>query len=98
MMPVTHLMPVTGFEECLKKGGIHKFEITADEMPRLSMEMQAIIPLSVEDFQTQELMKKSGTWAAMVRRLAGFNAVWIYRRNGHFTYEVTCIIPPPSDD
>ncbi|MBE1162000.1 hypothetical protein [Dyella acidiphila] len=95
-MPVTHLMSVVEFEQCLKNGGTHKFEITIDEIPQLSGELQTLSPLKVEDFQTQELMKQSGTWATIVRRLAAFNAVWIYRRNGHFTFEVTCIVPPPA--
>jgi hypothetical protein len=95
-MPVMHLKSVVNFEMCLQNGGTHKFEITLDEMPQLSVEMGTLSPLGVHDFQTQQLMKQDGTWADIVRRLAALDAVWIYRRNGKFTYEVTCIIPPPS--
>lgn len=96
-MPVTHLRSVVDFEKCLKHGGTHKFEITVDEMPHLSMRLGTLSPLKVHDFQTQELMKQQGTWAALVRQLAALNAVWVYRRSGELTYEVTCIIPPPGD-
>lgn len=96
-MPVTHLRSVIDFEKCLKHGGTHKFEITIDEVPQLSGGVGTLSPLRVNDFQTQELMKLEGTWAAIVRQLAALNAVWIYRRNGELTYEVTCIIPPPCD-
>lgn len=96
-MPVTHLRAVMDFERCLKNGGTHKFEITADEMPQLSAEIRTLSPLKVNDIQTQELMQHDGTWAAIVRQLAALNAVWIYRRSSELTYEVTCIIPPPDD-
>jgi hypothetical protein len=97
-MPVTHLGLVNDFEECLKKGGIYKFEITSDEMPHLDGEAPILSPLGVQDFLTQELMKQDSTWARVVKRLAVFDTVWIYRRTGHATYEVTCIIPPPIID
>lgn len=96
-MPVTHLRSVIDFEQCLKNGGTHKFEITIDEMPQLSTEVGTLSPLSAQDVQTQELMKQEGIWAALVRQLAALNAVWIYRRSGPLTYEVTCIIPPPGE-
>jgi hypothetical protein len=96
MMPVMHLKSIVNFEMCLKNGGTHKFEITVDEMPHLSVEPGTLSPLNVQDVQTQELMKQKGTWADIVRKLAALDAVWIYRRNGRLTYEVTCIIPPPA--
>jgi hypothetical protein len=94
-MPVTHLGSINDFEECLKTGGTYKFEITADEMPQLAHEVHTLSPLGVRDVPTQELMKQDSTWARVVKRLAAFDTVWIYKRNGHLTYEVTCIIPPP---
>jgi hypothetical protein len=81
----------------MERGGTYKFEITIDEMPQLASDEHMIAPLGVQDFLTQELMKQDGIWAGVVKRLATLGTVWIYRRSGPFTYEVTCIIPPPGD-
>jgi hypothetical protein len=97
-MPVTHLGSVNDFEECLKNGGTYKFEITADEMPHLASETHVLSTLGVQDVPTQALLKEDTTWAHVVKTLATFNTVWIYKKMGPSTYEVTCIIPPPIDN
>jgi hypothetical protein len=96
-MPVVHLGQVNDFEECLKSGGTYKFEITIDEMPHLAQASHALLPFEVQDLTTQDLMKLDTTWARIVRSMATLKTVWIYKRSGQLTYEVTCIIPPPTD-
>ena len=93
-MSVTHLTSVLRFDDCLKFGGTHKFEVTADEMPELKLRPHAQVQIACA--QTHHALKGDTTWAHIIKKLADLEATCLYKRSGPATFEVTCLVPPPD--
>lgn len=93
-MTVIHLMNVHLYNECLERGGTHRFEITPDEMPglRLHPNTRFGVRLTCEE----ALPLSSNVWRGVLLDLAKVDAICTYRRRDHHTYEVICYVPMPS--
>jgi hypothetical protein len=91
-----HLQPVREYEESLLHGGVHRFEITADELPELATADQMKVPCGVRIPCKETSTKNGSVWAHIVSAMAIRDTVCIYKRFGEDTYEVLCFIPPPK--
>jgi len=92
-MTVTHLASVIHFEIAMEKGGIHSFEITADEMP----ELKALSGLDNGVEVPYTPSSHRSVWESIRRRLASRGVRCVYKRKEPGIYVVTCTIPSPED-
>jgi hypothetical protein len=88
-MTVTHLASVIRFETMMQNGGIHRFEITLDEMPELRWMtgLDGGVEIPCERPMCQSI------WTAMAQRIAAAGGYCSYQRRGADTYTVLCTIP-----
>jgi hypothetical protein len=91
-MSVTHRCSVSNYENCLLRGGTHKFAISCDEAPELA-EVPGLYSTAGLYVPCRSMRTRPGSvWAGIVKTLAKRDAVCFYKRIEGGYYEVLCIV------
>ena len=91
-MSVTHINPVSNFEECLRVGGKHAFDITVDEMPALKALVRTGATVLIP-FDEAHNVPLDGIWSRIARMLSDKGATFHYSQINADIYRVLCTVP-----